>query len=824
MRDLFKSLFLALTAGVLFGFTACVTDAGGKKDEGGSGNGGSSSTPPASVTSVVLNETSAKLIVGLSGYSTVQLTATVTGTNLTDADKGVTWTSSNESAATVSSTGLVTAVAAGNAVITATSTKDTTKKATCSVTVTSSSSSEILWRADDYLAQTCTDNQTLGIMTVIVGGGSVTIDENEKSIDEYSFTKRLKFGGSGSTTKNTIKFTTSASANVTIYYMSGKSATERTLLLTNSTGTTVASGINNGDAIGSFTTDSAIDAGTYYIYSAGSGINVYGVKIVYENASSIVPPIGVTLNKTTLEFDLAGDTVTETLTATLAPADVTSGLDGVEWSSSDVSVATVSSSGLVTAKKAGNAVITVTTECGSFTATCSVTVTGANSADLIVVPGASVTTNGWADMANSGSGMSYPNTTNIIYIGDDGYKVGSGSLTSYTSSLTKRKVFTNAIASGSVSSSSLANTAAIVVVSGSVDLGDGVITDDDKSYYDEFNESTHARSHGDITYEIGSNKAIIGVNGAKLMFGGLLIKASSGNSGKAGENVIIQNVEFWDAHGSTEYDTSVSGTYTSGTKTYKYSDSKASIDALVLEASGASSGSYSYIPKNVWIDHCKFSDGTCEDLTRNYNHDGSLDIKGGKYVTISYCEFTNHDKVTLLAPGETYTPSDERQITFHHNYYHSATQRMPRSRGCQVHIYNNYYNGIYQYSIGPGINSQYIVENCYFGTHSNSSSIVKYYDCSASADADTFSKIYASGNYPTLSDSNTTIDTSVEKNTGATSSNAWTVHSVSTKPWTINYEYTLDAASDLPSLIPDAAGVDKEGYTVNVKVNGVAYY
>lgn len=36
MRDLFKSLFLALTAGVLFGFTACVTDAGGKKDDGGS--------------------------------------------------------------------------------------------------------------------------------------------------------------------------------------------------------------------------------------------------------------------------------------------------------------------------------------------------------------------------------------------------------------------------------------------------------------------------------------------------------------------------------------------------------------------------------------------------------------------------------------------------------------------------------------------------------------------------------------------------------------------------------------------------------------------
>ncbi|WP_407426820.1 hypothetical protein [Treponema sp.] len=481
--------------------------------------------------------------------------------------------------------------------------------------------------------------------------------------------------------------------------------------------------------------------------------------------------------------------------------------DGAELSSTTGSSVTLTAGA---DEKTVTVTLTGTYESTTKTATKSIMITS-SSADLIVTPGASVTTNGWADRANSGSGMSYPNTTNIIYIGDDGYKVGSGSLTSY-GTYTKRQVFTNAIASGSVSSSSLANTAAIVVVSGSVDLGDGVITDDDKSYYDEFNESTHKRSHGDITFEIGSNKAIIGVNGAKLMFGGLLIKASSGNSGKAGENVIIQNVEFWDAHGSTEYDTTADG----------YSSSKASIDALVLEASGDSNGSYSYIPKNVWIDHCKFSDGTCEDLTRNYNHDGSLDIKGGKYVTVSYCEFTNHDKVTLLAPGETYTPADERQITFHHNYYHSATQRMPRSRGCQVHIYNNYYNGIYQYSIGPGINSQYIVENCYFGTHTSSSSIVKYYDCSTSTTASTFSKIYASGNYPVLSDSNTAIDSSVEK-TGATSSNAWTIHSTSTKPWTIEYSYTLDSTSSLTSSIPSAAGVDKQGYTETVDVNGTVY-
>lgn len=66
-----------------------------------------------------------------------QLTATI------DQDAGVSstlsWTSSNESVATVSNSGLVTAIGVGNATITVTATHDTTvKTATCSVTVTNS--------------------------------------------------------------------------------------------------------------------------------------------------------------------------------------------------------------------------------------------------------------------------------------------------------------------------------------------------------------------------------------------------------------------------------------------------------------------------------------------------------------------------------------------------------------------------------------------------------------------------------------------------------------------------------------------------------------
>ena len=79
------------------------------------------------VTGVSLSQTEASLFVG----GTLALTATVAPSNATY--KGVTWSSSNESVATVKD-GVVTGKAAGMATITAT-TDDGGKKATCTVTV-----------------------------------------------------------------------------------------------------------------------------------------------------------------------------------------------------------------------------------------------------------------------------------------------------------------------------------------------------------------------------------------------------------------------------------------------------------------------------------------------------------------------------------------------------------------------------------------------------------------------------------------------------------------------------------------------------------------
>ena len=79
---------------------------------------------------------------------------------------------------------------------------------------------------------------------------------------------------------------------------------------------------------------------------------------------------GVSLSTDILTLEEGG---TANLTATITPANATN--QNVTWSSNAPSVATVNSSGNVTAVAPGTATITVTTEDGTKTASCTVTVT-----------------------------------------------------------------------------------------------------------------------------------------------------------------------------------------------------------------------------------------------------------------------------------------------------------------------------------------------------------------------------------------------------------------------------------------------------------------
>ncbi len=100
--------------------------------------------------------------------------------------------------------------------------------------------------------------------------------------------------------------------------------------------------------------------------------NAVSEKIAFFGGPTLEPPVsatGVTLNKSTTSI-VKGDT--ETLTASVAPANATN--KAVTWSSSNTGIATIAN-GVITAVAVGTATIIVTTADGGYTATCAVTVT-----------------------------------------------------------------------------------------------------------------------------------------------------------------------------------------------------------------------------------------------------------------------------------------------------------------------------------------------------------------------------------------------------------------------------------------------------------------
>ena len=154
-----------------------------------------------SVTGVSLNESSITLDVG--GSKT--LAATVTPENATN--KKVRWTSDNETVATVSEDGVVTAVAGGTAVITAT-THDGLFTATCTVTVNAPDAAPTITtdtlpdgKVGEAYSQTLTANGTTPIKWSISGGNLPADLSLNKDTGEISGTP---------TADGTAKFTVTA--------------------------------------------------------------------------------------------------------------------------------------------------------------------------------------------------------------------------------------------------------------------------------------------------------------------------------------------------------------------------------------------------------------------------------------------------------------------------------------------------------------------------------------------------------------------------------------------------------------------------------------
>ena len=321
--------------------------------------------------SISLSQTSAVIEKG----DYIQLRATVTPDD--DYAPTVTWSSSNSSVATVDEWGIVTAVGAGNAVITA---HAGNASATCSVRVVEHTVTLDQSSATIPLYSTLQLNATVtppdGYEPTVVwsssrpGIATVTQDGLVKGYMTGTVTITARAGQSTATCVVTVIpiYATGIALNT---YQEDMEVGEVTRIIayvapndvTNSevswsvTGNDVISASWNGsgneciviaEKAGTATVTATTTDGTNL--SATCVIRVSGSEPVY------IPVESISLNKSSLTMNVSS---TRHLVATVLPANATNRT--VTWTSSNSNVVSVDEDGVITANKAGTATITATT-------------------------------------------------------------------------------------------------------------------------------------------------------------------------------------------------------------------------------------------------------------------------------------------------------------------------------------------------------------------------------------------------------------------------------------------------------------------------------
>jgi len=329
-----------------------------------------------SATGVSINAESTSMFAG----ETQQLSITFTPSNATN--QNVTWDSNNESVATVNSSGLVTAIGAGSATITVTA-QDGGLTDNVEISVEISSDIIIYRDASDLITGWWDQNGTL---TRQSSGGS----EGVKCL-QFNYSLSNWWSGLGIwfpsvdvslMTNLVIDFSgpTTSGAYTYIYIGDANGNTSETYDVVRSSSYATAT-IPLAELIGESDIDlSKINEIGVNVtgVSSGSG-TLYFDNIYFGSPIPIIPVTSVTVSPSSGVID--GGTLH--LTATVLPANATN--KDITWSSSNPSVASVNSAGLVMGNSVGTATITVTTTDGGYSASASITVNSPTEGRVIKV-------------------------------------------------------------------------------------------------------------------------------------------------------------------------------------------------------------------------------------------------------------------------------------------------------------------------------------------------------------------------------------------------------------------------------------------------------
>lgn len=183
----------------------------------------------------------------------------------------------------------------------------------------------------------------------------------------------------------------------------------------------------------------------------------------------------------------------------------------------------------------------------------------------------------------------------------------------------------------------------------------------------------------------------------------------------------------------------------------------------------------------VMIDHCTLHNEPMEENSDKDKFDELISIKNNaQHVIVSWNHLYDSHKTILVGSNDEVDALPDRRVIFHHNWFQDSGSRHPLFRGGHAHIYNNYYQNI-DSGINVRTNSKILIENNYF--ENMGGAIGYWFDPSNPAglyelNGNIFDNV--DGDKPTES----TVDMTFEE----------------------DYDYTLDPAEDVPTIIMDGSG------------------
>lgn len=304
-------------------------------------------------------------------------------------NRAVAWSSSNSAVATVSGTGVVTAVALGTATITATSEgKSGTASVTvapapvASVTVAPAPSSVIIGQTTQLTATVRDANGS------ILTGRAVTWTSSNTAIATVSSTGLVTGVALGSATITATSETKSGTSALTVSAVPVGSVTVAPTTATVNDGHTTTLVATVKDANGAVVTDRVVTwsssntaaatvSSTGVVTGVAAGTATITATSETKSGSAAITVVALPVGSVTVSPSTASviNGQTTTLTATVKDQTgtvVTSRV--VTWSSNNTAVATVSSTGVVTGVSPGAATITATSEGKSGSAAITITV------------------------------------------------------------------------------------------------------------------------------------------------------------------------------------------------------------------------------------------------------------------------------------------------------------------------------------------------------------------------------------------------------------------------------------------------------------------